>query len=213
MYKIEQIELAERAYNEIKQMILRGDLISGEKLNQQKLAEMFGISRTPLLSAFSKLEKELLLELIPRRGAFVRQLSRKDFEDLYDIRMRLEPLGAREASTRCNKRELEELRKTLDDFETHAQKTNDRRIMEADYNFHMKIMELSRNNILYQMISSFNLIIVSNLKGLLKDPHLSLEEHNRIFEAIEKRDPDLSEELMYLHILDSRKRIKEKVSK
>ena len=117
MYQVKQKELPETVYETIKEMILKNQLRSGEKLSQEKLAARLGVSRTPLLAAFSKLEKEMLVELVPRRGAFVKKLSKKEFEDLYDLRMRLEPLGAFEAANRRSDAQLAELRRRHEEFE------------------------------------------------------------------------------------------------
>ncbi len=72
MYKVKHLDLSEKVYHTLKNMILNDELKSGEKLNQQKLAQELGVSRTPILSAFSKLEKEVLVEIIPRKGTFVK---------------------------------------------------------------------------------------------------------------------------------------------
>jgi len=76
-YRVVREELSEIVYKRIKNMILKSQLPTGTKLNQEKLAGRLGVSRTPLLTAFSKLEKEMLIELIPRRGAFVKKLTRQ----------------------------------------------------------------------------------------------------------------------------------------
>ena len=87
-------DLAEQVYRTLRDMILVGTLAPGQKLRQEALSETLGVSRTPLLAAFSKLEKEMLVELVPRRGAFVKRLSAAELLQLYDVRLRLEPLGA-----------------------------------------------------------------------------------------------------------------------
>jgi len=207
MYRIHQEELSERVYRAIKDMILRNRLTSGEKLNQERLAQRLGVSRTPLLTAFSKLEQEMLVELIPRRGAFVKKLSKKEFEDLYDIRMRLESLAAYEAAMRRTGRQLVELEKNFREFEKLVSGEPNRNIRKADYDFHMAIMKMSANALLYRMMSSFNIIIMSNLEGLLKDAQISLEEHRRIYSSIENHDSKQAEREMYRHIEGARKNL------
>jgi DNA-binding GntR family transcriptional regulator len=207
VYQVTQKELSETVYEIIKEMILKNQLRSGEKLNQEKLAARLGVSRTPLLAAFSKLEKEMLVELVTRRGAFVKKLSKKEFEDLYDLRMRLEPLGAFEAANRRSDAQLAELRRRHDEFERQIAGTLSESIQEADYNFHMAIMRMSGNELLFRMISSFNIIIISNLKGLLKKPTRSLAEHELIYEAIAASRPEEAERCMYEHIADAKRNL------
>ena len=206
MYRVEQQELSERVYRRIKEMILKNELVSGQKLNQEKLAQALGVSRTPLLSALSKLEKEYLVQQVPRRGAFVNRLSREEFEDLYDLRLRLEPLGAFDAATRGTPEALAALEERFLEFE-QAVSGRFPSLLEADYDFHMAIMRMSGNEMLHRIISSFNIIIISNLRGLLKPAEQSLEEHRGILKAIRNRDAPLAERLMHEHLQDSRQRL------
>ena len=213
MYKVKHVDLSEKVYHILKNMILNDELKSGEKLNQEKLAQKLGVSRTPLLSAFSKLEKDILVEIIPRRGAFVKKLNYKEFLELYDIRARLEPLGAYEAAKHATVYEIKRLSKILDNFKRNISQSSSKHLSKIDYDFHMTIMKMSKNNLLFKMISSFNIIILSNLEGLLKDPHQSLEEHIKMYNAIKEHNADLAEKIMFSHIIDSKGRIKGKFLK
>jgi DNA-binding GntR family transcriptional regulator len=213
MYKVKHIDLSEKVYSTLKNMILNDELKSGEKLNQEKLARKLGVSRTPLLSAFSKLEKEILIEIIPRRGAFVKKLNYNEFLELYDIRARLEPLGAYEAAKHATAYEIKRLSKILDNFKRNILPYSSKYLSKIDYDFHMAIMKMSKNNLLFKMISSYNIIILSNLEGLLKDPHQSLEEHIKIYNAIKEHNADLADKMMFSHLIDSKGRIKEKILK
>ena len=209
-YKINHIDLSEKVYRTLKEMILKGELKSGEKLNQEKLSQMLGVSRTPLLSAFSKLEKEMLIEIVPRKGAYVKKLNKKEFIELYEIRMRLESLGAFEAAKNATDKDISQLKSIIDSFINAVKQNAKKLLMEKDYAIHMKIMEISKNSLLYRIISSFNIIIISNMKGLLKDPRQSMDEHLKLFNAIKNHDSAAAEKCMYNHILDSKNRINEK---
>jgi len=209
MYRVEQQELSERVYSRIKEMILKNQLVSGQKLNQANLAHALGVSRTPLLSAFAKLEKEYLIELVPRRGAFVKKLSLEELKDLYDLRLRLEPLGAFDAAAHATPETLAELENRLVEFQ-EAVAGQYPFLLQADYEFHMVIMRMSGNVLLHRIISSFNIIVISNLSGLLKPAEQSLEEHRGILQAIRQRDAPLADRLMHKHVLDSRNRLDQK---
>jgi len=211
-YRINHTDLSEKVYQTLKEMILKNELKSGEKLNQERLSQLLGVSRTPILSAFSKLEKEMLIEIIPRRGAYVKKLSKREFIELYEIRMRLESLGAYEAAKNATDKEIAQLKSILDSFVDAVQQGAKKLLLERDYNFHMKIMEISKNSLLYRIISSFNIIIISNMEGLLKEPGQSMEEHIKLFEAIQEHNPEMAEKYMYNHILDSRYRINNRIS-
>jgi DNA-binding GntR family transcriptional regulator len=152
-----------------------------------------------------------LVEIIPRRGAFVKKLNYNEFLELYDIRARLEPLGAYEAAKNTTTHEIKRLSKILDDFKKNITKYSSNNIVKIDYDFHMAIMKMSKNNFLFKMISSYNIILLSNLEGLLKDPHQSLEEHITIYNAIKEHNADLADKMMFSHLIDSKGRIKEKI--
>jgi len=213
MYEVKHVDLSEKVYQTLKKMILNNELKSGEKLNQKKLAQKLGVSRTPLLSAFSKLEKEVLVEIIPRRGAFVKKLNYEEFLELYDIRARLEPLGAYEAAKHATEYEIRQLNKILDNFKKNISQYSSKNMSKIDYDFHIAIMKMSKNNLLFKMISSYNIIILSNLEGLLKDPRQSLEEHIKMYNAIKEGNADLAEKIMFAHIIDSKGKIKGKIFK
>lgn len=212
MYKINFFNLNEKVYRALKEMILKSELKSGEKLNQEKLAIQLGVSRTPLQSAFYRLEKELLVEIKPRKGAFVKKLTLQDFYELYDIRGRLESLGAYEAAKRGTQSEVNQLAKHLAIFQKVVKNKEYSTLMEADYHYHMAIMKMSKNDLLFRMIASYNLLIISNMEGLLKPAWKSMKEHQEMFDAIRNRKAELAEKLMSLHIFDAKERIRERIT-
>ncbi|GAB1484132.1 GntR family transcriptional regulator [Treponema sp.] len=205
MNKVVYEDLGEKVYNAIKEMILRNELKPGSKLVQEDISARLGVSRTPLLSALAKLEKELLIEFIPRRGAFVRKCSVEDLKHCYDIRSRLETLAAREAALAIAKDPAlaQELRQELDIYRIEVASGNNDGIKEADYRFHMTIVRLSGNRFLMNMISSFSVVLMSNQRGLLKPASRSLAEHEAMVEAIASGKADLAESLMLEHLSES----------
>jgi DNA-binding GntR family transcriptional regulator len=204
MTELEYKDLPEKVYGVIREMILRGDFDAGQKLVQEDLAERLGVSRTPILSALTKLEKELLVEIIPRRGAFVRKLSLDQLKDIYDIRIRLEPLGAFNAALRADPDGLNELKETLDSFHAVAEAHDQKGIFELDYRYHMAIHRLSGNELLYRMISSYSLVVLSNITRFMRDPVFSYKDHAAVYKAIAAGEAARAEEHMRLHLEASR---------
>jgi DNA-binding GntR family transcriptional regulator len=210
---IEYEDLAEKVYRSIKTMILEGELEPGEKLRQEELALKLGISRTPLAAAFSKLEKEMLAELLPRRGARVRALSSRELLDLYDIRIRLEPLGAYEAAlviagerpspVGCAEGKMK-LENVLLAYREAVATDFPKTIKRADYDFHQAIVELSGNEILLRLIRSSNIVFIANQRGLLKDARTSLAEHENLFTAIVSGEAKRAEAIMAQHLTGAR---------
>ncbi len=207
MDSVEYEDLSERVYKTLKEMILKSELKPGEKLIQEELSERLGVSRTPLLTAFSKLEKEMLVDLVPRRGAFVRKCTVPELFHFYDIRLRLEPLGAREAAIAARKDNTSELEEALSRYRNLVSRDDREGIKEADYLFHMEVMRLSGNPVLIQIVSSFNIVLISNQRGLLKPPARSLQEHDALFAAIVGNDGDAAERIMHDHLADARSQL------
>lgn len=204
MYKLEFEDLGSKVYKTVKSMIISGELKPGEKLIQEELAERLGVSRTPLLSAFAKLAQENLVETISRRGAYVKRFTEQELVDIYDIRIQLEPLGAERAATYIEGTEISQLEQLLKDYDVATQKKDMHALKQIDYQFHMHIMRCSRNQLLYDMLSTFNVIIISNIKGLLKPPEKSDREHHLLLDALKTRNASEARRIMYEHISDSR---------
>ena len=210
MYALKNEDLSDKAYSAIKTMILKGDLVPGVKLYQEKLAENLGISRTPLNSALNQLEKEMLVESLPRRGFNVKKLSLKELLDLYDVRLRLEPLGARQAAENRDPGLLKQCRNLQTEYERILSRKITPDFRELDYGFHNLIMAMSGNVFLQKMISSYNIISLGNLQlfmkseGFPKKTDDSLHEHQEILGYIISHLPEEAESAMFSHIQGTR---------
>jgi DNA-binding GntR family transcriptional regulator len=205
-YRVDYEDLSQQVYRMLKHMILVGELRTGEKLKQDELAERLGVSRTPLLSAFSKLEKEMLVETVPRRGAFVKKYEPHELVDIYEIRVRLEPLGAAEAARNGSDEQIAELESICATFYENAT-WHDPKTKELDYQFHMLIMEMSGNRLLYNIISSYSIIPIANFYGFFKEPEVSSDEHQRLCAAIRDRNIRQARREMFQHIDGSRRHL------
>ena len=198
MYRIETEALGKKVHNALRGMIINGELRPGQKLIQDELAAHLGVSRTPLLAAFSKLEQENLVVAIPRRGAFVREYSDKELLDLCKIRMRLEALGAREAAL-SEEKDLSRLYSILKEFDKAVKKKDEPLVKQTDFDFHMEILRISGNKFLYDMLFS-HIVIVINMSGFfMKYIEAGKLEHHKILEAIRNKDPKRAESIMLQH--------------
>ncbi len=211
MYRVEYRDLTDQVYTIVKRMILTGELTPGTKLGQDDLAERLGVSRTPLLSALAKLEKELLVESIPRRGMYVRKYSTEEVLHLYEIRLRLEPYAAGEAARRADDAAVERCRGLARRFRS-AVEADEGDAREIDYEFHMAIMVESGNDLLYNIGSSYNMIVVANTFGFLKDARESADEHDELVEAIAAHRASRARQIMFRHINASRKNLKRAIA-
>ena len=210
VYKIHYRAIGNQVYTLVKRMILVGELEPGRKLVQDELAERLGVSRTPLLSALSKLEKEMLVKSVARRGMFVRRFDTGELAQVYEVRLRLEPYAAGQAARVRDDAAAEAIVQRAHDYANLAAEPNTD-MREADYDFHMDIMRASGNDLVFNISSSYNIIAVANTLGLMKTPAESAYEHTAIAAAILARDEIGAMRHMFCHIDQARRRILAKV--
>ncbi|MBB6479607.1 GntR family transcriptional regulator [Spirochaeta isovalerica] len=199
-YKVETADLVEKVYSSIKEMILKGELVPGQKLIQEEMAAHLGVSRTPILSAFSKLEKEWLVKSIPRRGFYIYEMSREEKINLFDIRLRLESLGAFKAAELGTPKEKKALLSYVEKNSSKDFSTSSSGFNQHDYEFHRRITDMSRNVMLSTMISSYNIVSLSNQDDRTIDYSRSISDHLAISRAISESDAAKAEGLMRDHI-------------
>ncbi len=113
--------LAEQVLTKIQTAIIKGEIPSGSKINEQELAATYGISRGPLREAISRLESQKLIERIPHVGARVVSLDINELIDLYKVREVLEGMAARLAAQNMSKVQISELVALLEKHEQSEQ--------------------------------------------------------------------------------------------
>lgn len=195
--------LRDVVFENLRTAILEGNLKAGQRLMEVQLAEQLGVSRTPVREAIRKLELEGLVVMLPRKGAYVANMSFKDFIDVLEIRSSLEGLAASLAAERLREEDIEDLERVAKEFETSVREADIDNVLKKDVEFHEKIFLMANNKKLYQLITSlweqvhrFRVTYVSNY-----DASLSLvDEHNRILEAIKSGDSDLAKKYATEHI-------------
>jgi DNA-binding GntR family transcriptional regulator len=196
-------EVAER----LRQRIYAHELPPGTWIDEQKLAEQYGISRTPLREALKVLASEGLVELKPRRGCYVTEISRQDLDEIFPLIALLEGRCAAEAVKRAKAADLTALRAIHDKLEAAARETRVDAFFEANQEFHRKIQELSGNRWLLSVIQDLRKVLKrSRLHSLSLEGRLqqSLEEHRAILARMLAGDATGAERQMYEHLLSGR---------
>ena len=112
----EHENLDQKVYLILRNMIVNRKLLPGDKIPQEKLAQDLGISRTPLVSALKYLEKEKLVEAIPRRGFYVRLFSKEEMISIFELREVLEGLAARRAARNITDVQINKLQNFFKQF-------------------------------------------------------------------------------------------------
>ena len=196
-------EVAER----LRQRIFAHELTPGTWIDEQKLAEQYGISRTPLREALKVLASEGLVDLKPRRGCYVTEISRQDLDDLFPLIALLEGRCAADAVSRAKPIEIRELKKIHETLENAARDDRINAFFEANQAFHKRIQELANNRWLLSVIQDLRKVLkLSRLHSLSLEGRLqqSLDEHRGIMAAFEAGDAAKAEQLMHDHLLSGR---------
>ncbi|MFI0370733.1 GntR family transcriptional regulator [Actinomadura sp. 1N219] len=203
-----QLPLRDVVARRIRELILTGGLSPGERLPEDHLAEQLGVSRNPVREALRTLEAEGFVQVAARRGASVATLSIKQADDLFDLRLALEPLGARLAARHVTQPAVDLLRKILAMAQQDGARRSAQELSDLHTELHSKIFEMSRNDHLI----SVALPIVRRGQWLLlqhsslKNPH-AWDEHEPLIAAIEMGAEELAETTARAHVLSVRHRL------
>lgn len=142
----------EIAYDYIKPKIIFCELKPGDILDEKKIIEELGFSRTPIREAISELAEEKLVTIMPRRGIVVTQISLKDVEDMLNARALLEPYIFQAAFPNVEKDALLEMKHKLEEMIAHKKVKMDSLEEDFDYSFHMYFAQKANNQYLYRMM-------------------------------------------------------------
>ena len=199
-------EVAER----LRERIFSHELQPGTWVDEQTLAEQYGISRTPLREALKVLASEGLVTLKPRRGCYVTEISERDLDEVFSVMALLEGECARLVVGRASDTHLDQLKAIHADLERAAAATDIEGFFEANQAFHRSIQELADNHWLLHVIEDLRKVIkLSRHHSLYSEGRLeqALAEHRAILDALVKRDAAAAEVLMRAHIRRGREAV------
>jgi DNA-binding GntR family transcriptional regulator len=199
------ISLAPRALYEevaelIRQRIFRRELEPGSWIDEVRLANEYGISRTPLREALKVLAAEGLVTMKVRRGAYVTEVSERDLAEVYHLLSLLESDAAAVVAERASPAELKELQALHGELEGAV---GDRdRFFGVNERFHMRLLEIAGNRWRNQMVADLRKVMKLNRhNSLLKSGRIedSLAEHAAVMQALGARDPEATRARMQEH--------------
>lgn len=205
MRKIETVrDLKGEVYKILRAGIAKGDLAPGTRLKETALVRDLAVSRTPIREALNQLSKEGLVEIIPRRGTFVKQWNKEEALEILLIREALEGLAARLATDQMTDARLDRLAGYMDRY-----KKGELEYTEADRLFHYEIVQACGMSRLIDMIKNlYDTLRMSKILAVsFEVPERiieSISEHNRIIEALREKDGDKVERLMRVNFQHTR---------
>jgi len=219
--------LAQRVVAGLKDKIFAGDLPPGHKLpSEAELIDEFGVSRTVVREAVTRLRAEGLIETFQGRGSFVLAVpeptaftiesaairTQRDVLDMVDFRLGVECEAAALAASRIDARGRDAVRTALDEFVGAAPED----AVEADFRFHRTIAEVSGNRFYLDLLNSLGPMMIMLPRTRLGDAHSITDaahaervrrEHDQVAAAVAAGDPDLARAAMRLHLGNTRRRL------
>lgn len=203
------VKAVDIAYETIRDGIRNGKYPPGSHLTAQALAEASGFSRTPVREAMRRLHAEALIQFIPNRGAFVATWTKREIEQIYDLRILLETFAAREAAIHISDQQLGDLQKVANNMQaiTQSAKPDLEKVTALNDEFHKLVLEASGNERLRSLLGSIvevPLVLNTFRSYSVKQLRRSAAQHLELINAFEARDPDWAGAIMTAHILSAR---------
>ena len=184
----------------LRQRIFSNELAPGSWIDELRLAEAYGISRTPLREALKVLATEGLVTMKVRRGAYVTEVSDKDQRDVYHLLSLLESDATGVVAQQATEVELAELAQLHQELKAATQNTE--RFFEINEQFHMRLLEMANNRWRTQLVLDLRKVMKLNRhNSLFKSGRIeeSLQEHQDIMDALLAHDAALSQQRMQTH--------------
>jgi DNA-binding GntR family transcriptional regulator len=197
--------LADRAYREIRDLIVMLDIAPGSPINEDQLGSTLGIGRTPIREALKRLAHERLVVAYARRGTFATDVNITDLTHISEVRAHLEPIAARSAAIRATDEERAALRATLDELVRPAGNPRTaRELMLLDLRIHRSLYAAVHNPYLEDTLVRYDNLanrIWCLFIGRLPDLAGHIEEHGPLLEAVIAGDGDRAAELAGKHVI------------
>jgi DNA-binding GntR family transcriptional regulator len=198
------------AVEAIREAITTGRYPLGTRLDQNGLAAELGISTIPVREALRRLEAEGLVDISPRRGAFVAAISTAEMVEIYKIREALDTLAIAEAVPRLTDADLQRVEGILAELEKATAAHDLERTLQLNRDFHEAIFAAAGMPRLLRMISNLtDRYSIYNKVYLPKHSEHSTHEHRAIFEACRDRDIERAVMLTHQHLRRAREQLAE----
>lgn len=210
----ERKSLGQHVFEDLKRAIIQGEIRPGNRLVESRIAESLNISRTPVREAIHKLEREGLIDRLPRGGFSVPGLTREDIEETFGIRSVLESYAARLAAEKHQAEDLVPLEMKIAEFQQCLDSRQMDKLPEINTAFHHLLYGLSRSPKLIRMINDLRDQIARFRKIILRVDNMaqaSNMDHMKMLKAIKARDTDKVERLVKEHILRGQKALLRKL--
>jgi len=218
LFEINDYELlSKKVYRILKARIIKGDLKPGKKILEINIAEQLGVSRTPVREAIKGLAAEGLVKMTPNQGAVIINVSIEDLQEVLQIRRVLEGLAVSIAAEKISKEETKKLEKITKKMSICISKNDIVAYSKLNAEFHNLILHVCGNKRLMKICNNLSSSDHRFRIRLLRDNperlKYSLQEHQEIMEALNRRNSEQADKLSQKHINNVLKNILENESK
>ncbi len=186
---IERFSLKDRVYQEIKRMIINGEIPPGARIKEEELAKKFGISRTPVREALGKLESLGFIRKNKPSGYVAREFTKDDIEEIYGIMGILEEYAVILAAENITSNDIKKLKKLLDDLEKALLRDDMEEVVKLNNRFHDILYGLSGRKRLVNLINYFRDLFNIFRRWLLIEKEsaaIALKDHRKIVDLLER---------------------------
>jgi DNA-binding GntR family transcriptional regulator len=208
MSSIEPIDgresLTSRARDAIRSAIIVGKLVPGTLYSVQGLADVFGVSRTPVREALIDLARQGMVRFERNRGVRILETSTHDLEEIFTLRLLLEVPATYRATSQLNDAQIRQLKKEFAAMETHAARDDETAVMQHDRRFHGIILTASGNRRLSEFVDHLrDLVLTRGASTVGRSRSLAdvASEHREILACIEAGDGPAAARTMRAHII------------
>jgi DNA-binding GntR family transcriptional regulator len=211
-------DLTAQAYRTLRQMIVDGKMAPNQRLSHRNLSRDLGIGRSPVRDALLQLEAEGLIEHRPSSGIYLKEITPRELEQIYELRMINEPFAAERAAIFADAGHIAKLRRICDELEEIARQVDLEQWFESiehrrqfcglDMQFHAAVLEASGNALLAKLLSNAQILALSFSWDLGHGgpewfAHIvktTSRLHRAVFDAIRQHDAAAARKAMQEHI-------------
>jgi len=202
----EVVSLRQRATDKIREAILSGKFVPGQRLVERDLWQSLGISRTVVREALQHLQAEGLITMIPYKGPVVATLSRQDVSELYEVRGALESLACAGFARNATDAQIGRLRASLEFLRTFEASSTTKDLLDAKNAFYAILLEGCGNRVIGDILTQLNnRVSVLRRISLGSQGRLpqTLVELEQVVQAIERRDAQAAAQLAMAHVANA----------
>lgn len=196
--------LKDIAYETLKEMILLGEL-NGPVITEQQLVDMLNISRTPIRGALQRLDNnDNLIEILPKRGILIKELSVKETIDLMDLRLSIELFSFKKIKKIFNDQHLRVLDKLVEQQKIYVDNNEISNFIKSDIEYHKVFLDIYDNNHFHKVLDNItDRIFLHGIKIFTKNPERlqeSFKDHILLNDCLRRENFDEAEKMLENHI-------------